>query len=155
MDVSTALRCAMRRLASSVGVVVALGPDGATGMAATSITSLALDPPSLLVCVNQQASLHACLSAGARFCVSLLGLDQRPVADAFGGAVARKLRFTIGEWSKDAHGVPQLDGAQANLSCTVEQMVAYGTHSIVIGRVDEVRTCGEVTPLIYQDGRYL
>ncbi len=154
-ELPSAFRCAMRRLASGVGVVAAIGPDGATGMAATSITSLALDPPSLLVCVNRQASLHACLAPGARFCVSLLGFEHRDIAAAFGGAVARHARFSIGEWSMDAQGIPRLDGAQANFSCAVDQMVAYGTHTIVVGRVDAVRTCGEVTPLIFQDGRYL
>ncbi len=145
----------MRRLASGVAVVTALGEEGDAGMAATSVTSLAMDPLSLLVCVNRQAGLHPCLPAGARFVVNILTSTQREVAAAFGGAVDRPLRFTVGEWSRDAHGLRRLDGAQANLSCVVDQMIAYGTHSIVIGRVDAVRTSGQVAPLIYQDGKYL
>lgn len=154
-DVGPDFRAAMRRLAAGVGVVTAIGIDGPTGMAATSITSLTVEPPSMLVCVNRSAGLHAVLAPGARLCVNLLSCDQREVAAAFGGAVARELRFTLGSWSPDDHGIDRLEGAQANLSCVVEQMTAYGTHSIVIVRVDAVRLAGPVAPLIYQDGKYL
>lgn len=154
-DLSSALKSAMRRLASGVAVVTANGSDGPTGMAATSITSLSLDPPSMLVCVNRDASLHACLAEGSRFSVNLLADSQRDIAAAFGGAVARELRFTVGAWTNDDHGTPQLEGAQSNLSCVVDRLIPYGTHTVVIGKVENVRL-GEVsTPLIYQDGRYL
>lgn len=155
VETATNFRAAMRRLASAVGVVTANGSDGQTGMAATSITSLTVEPPAMLVCVNRTASLHACLTEGARLCVNLLSNDQQDISAAFGGAVARELRFTVGSWSPDAHGVARLEGAQANLSCTVDLITAYGTHSIVVVRVDEVRIGGDVAPLIYQDGRYL
>jgi flavin reductase (DIM6/NTAB) family NADH-FMN oxidoreductase RutF len=154
-DIPSALKLAMRRLASGVAVVTANGVDGPTGMAATSITSLSLDPPSLLVCVNRDASLHACLAEGSRLSVNLLADNQREIAAAFGGAVARELRFTVGQWTLDAHGTPQLDGAQSNLSCSVDRLIAYGTHTVVIGKVDSVRLGDISAPLIYQDGRYL
>ena len=48
-----------------------------------------------------------------------------------------------------------LADAQAVIGCEVDRLVTYGTHSIVIGAVREVRVSGEVQPLIYQDGRYL
>ncbi len=154
-DLAAAFRGAMRRLSSGVTVVVASGREGAAGMAATSLTSLAMAPPSLLVCVNRQASLHACLGPGAKFGVNLLSRAQHDVAVAFGGAVAGPLRFKVGTWSADMNGLPQLEGAQANIACAVDRIIAYGTHSIVIGRVEAVRLGGAVAPLIYQDGSYL
>jgi len=152
-DVPGSLRTAMRYLASGVGVVSALGPAGPAGLAATSITSLALDPPSLLVCVNRSASLHAHLSVGSRFCVSLLAADQKDVAATFGGG-DKALRFQVGDWVADAHVVLRLAGALANISCVVDQMILYGTHSIVIGGVDEVHLSAQGAPLIYYDGAY-
>jgi flavin reductase (DIM6/NTAB) family NADH-FMN oxidoreductase RutF len=154
-DLTTDFRAAMRRLASAVGVVTAIGEDGPTGMAATSITSMTVDPPAVLVCVNRSASIHACLSQGAAFNVSILSRHQQDVSAAFGGKVARELRFTIGQWVPDHRGIAMLDGAQANLSCIVDVLLPYGTHSVVIGRVDAVRLAGVVEPLIYQDGIYL
>ncbi|WP_311269518.1 flavin reductase family protein [Sphingobium sp. WCS2017Hpa-17] len=155
VEVAQGLRGAMRRLASGVAIVTATGPEGPVGMAATSITSLTFDPPAVLICVNQSASLHACLSPGCPIGISLLARDQRDVSAAFGGAVAREARFGVGSWSHDGHGLPILDDAQANLTCTIDSITPYGTHSIVIARVEAVRLSDLVDPLIYQDGAYL
>lgn len=154
-DLAASFKIAMRRLASAVAVVTAIGEDGPTGMAATSLTSLTMAPPALLVCVNRSASLHACLATGSAFNVNLLSRDQRDVSAAFGGAVARELRFTVGTWVPDHRGIAMLDGAQANLSCIVDAIMPYGTHSIVVGKVEALRLTGAVAPLIYQDGTYL
>jgi flavin reductase (DIM6/NTAB) family NADH-FMN oxidoreductase RutF len=153
----------MRRLASGVAIIVAQGEDGPIGMAATSITSLTMDAPALLVCVNRSASLHACLAPGCPIGVNLLSRDQRDVSAAFGGAVPRAERFRTGHWTSPPQeqeggqkaGLPMLEDAQANLDCTIDAIMPYGTHSIVIARVEAVRLSAHVAPLIYQDGAYL
>lgn len=150
-----AFRGAMRRLASAVGIVIGQGEGGPVGMAATSITSLTMEPPAILVCVNRSAGLHACLSPGAPLCVNILSRHQREVSVAFGGSLPRDERFRVGHWECDANGLPSLCEAQANLSCRIDQVLPYGTHSIVIARVEMVRLSDTVSPLIYQDGAYL
>lgn len=154
-EIPALFRTAMRRLAASVSIVVARGDEGPVGMAATSITSLTIDPPALLVCVNRATSLHALLVPAAPLSVSLLSRDQSDVSAAFGGAVPRAERFSVGAWRDNGNGLPELVGAQANLRCVIDAMLAYGTHSIVIARVVEVRVSDEVAPLVYQDGHYL
>lgn len=158
-DLSAQFRSAMRRLASSVAVVVAKGDAkgerGPVGMAATSITSLTVDPPAVLVCVKRTASLHAVLEPGASLGVHLLSRDQQAVSAAFGGGVPPAERFSVGQWHESTGGLPLLDGAQANLLCVIDAMLAYGTHSIVIARVLETAVSPAVAPLIYQDGTYL
>ncbi len=148
-------RLAMRRLAASVSVVIAKGDDGPVGMAATSITSLTIDPPAILVCVNRAASLHALLVPTAPLSVNLLSRSQKDVSAAFGGGTPTQERFKIGNWQTGANGLPQLEDAQANLDCVIDAMLAYGTHSIVIARVIRAHVSGVVDPLIYQDGGYL
>lgn len=148
-------RAAMRRLAASVSIVVAKGEDGPVGIAATSITSLTVDPPAILVCVNRTASLHACLQPTAPLSVNLLSRHQQDVSAAFGGGVAHSERFKVGVWTQVAGHLPILADAQANMSCVIDAMLAYGTHSIVIARVLQTTLGGEVAPLIYQDGSYL
>lgn len=150
-----AFRGAMRRLASAVGVVVGQGADGPVGMAATSITSLTMEPPAILLCVNRAAGLHVCLAVGAPLSISILSRDQKEVSMAFGGSMPRDQRFRIGLWQPDINGLPALAGAQANLACHIEQLVPYGTHSVVIARVGAVGLSDAVAPLIYQDGAYL
>ena len=148
-------RAAMRRLAASVAVVAARGENGPVGMAATSVTSLTADPPAVLVCVNRATALHGLLVPTAPLSVNLLARDQQDVSAAFGGGVPQDERFRIGEWREGPDGVPELVGAQANLACVIDAMLAYGTHSIVIARVLRATVSDAVTPLIYQDGAYL
>lgn len=148
-------KSAMRRLAASVAVVVVRGDNGPVGMAATSVTSLTVDPPALLVCVNRATSIHASLNPGAPMSVNLLSRHQSQVSAAFGGGMPHDERFSVGDWNAGLQGLPELAEAQANLACVVDTMLAYATHSIVIARVIEARISGEVSPLIYQDGAYL
>lgn len=148
-------RAAMRRLAASVSIVVAAGADGPTGMAATSITSLTVDPPAVLVCVSRTTSLHALLVPTAPLSVNLLSSHHRDVSKAFGGGTPREERFKIGDWQPGSNGLPALADAQANLECVIDAMLAYGTHSIVIARVIRARVSESIAPLIYQDGGYL
>lgn len=148
-------RAAMRRLAASVSIVVANGTDGPVGIAATSITSLTVDPPAVLVCVNRTTSLHALLVPTTPLSINLLASDQRDVSAAFGGGTPREERFGIGTWSTGPNGLPHLAGAQANLDCVIDAMLAYGTHSIVIARVLGATVSDRVDPLVYQDGGYL
>jgi flavin reductase (DIM6/NTAB) family NADH-FMN oxidoreductase RutF len=148
-------KAAMRRLAASVAIVVAKGDAGPVGMAATSITSLTVDPPALLVCVNRATSLHALLEPSAPLSVNLLSRDQKAVSIAFGGGAPKDERFAIGDWIEGKNGLPSLKDAQANLDCVIDAMLAYGTHSIVIARVLSASVSETVQPLIYQDGDYL
>jgi flavin reductase (DIM6/NTAB) family NADH-FMN oxidoreductase RutF len=145
----------MRRLAASVAVVVARGENGPIGMAATSVTSLTVDPPAVLICVNRLTSFHASLVPTAPISVNLLSRHQQDVSAAFGGGVPQDQRFSIGDWQSSEGGLPVLAGAQANLNCVIDAMLAYGTHSIVIARVLDARVSDDVAPLIYQDGGYL
>lgn len=154
-DLPMVFKAAMRRLAASVSIVVARGDDGPVGIAATSVTSLTLDPPALLVCVNRAASLHATLVPTAPLSINLLSRAQADVAMAFGGGVAQAERFDVGQWTRTAEGLPALDGAQASLECVIDAMLAYGTHSIVIARVLRAKVSAEIAPLIYQDGGFL
>jgi len=154
-DLPDTFKAAMRRLAASVSIVVAKGDEGPVGMAATSITSLTVDPPAVLVCVNRMTSLHASLVPTAPLSVNLLARHHREVSMAFGGGVAREERFKVGDWHEAANGLPALADAQANLECVIDAMLAYGTHSIVIARVIRARVSETVAPLIYQDGSYL
>lgn len=148
-------KAAMRRLAASVSIVVAKGDEGPVGIAATSITSLTVDPPAVLVCINRTTSLHALLVPTAPLSINLLARRQMDVSAAFGGGTPKEERFRIGSWVEGSNGLPQLKGAQANLDCVIDAMLAYGTHSIVIARVLSAKVSDGVDPLIYQDGGYL
>jgi flavin reductase len=153
-DLARGFRDAMRRLAATVTVVSTHHEDVRHGMTATAVTSVSVEPATLLVCINQLASIHAPLLARRRFCVNLLHSGHAELSQNFAGELVGDARFAIGEWRAEDGDVPYLADAQANLFCDLDLAVPYATHTIVIGRVTAVRVRDEVAPLIYRDGGY-
>ena len=136
-------------------VVITSAKDGIRyAMAATAVSELSFDPPSMLVCVNRSASLFPVLEAGAPFAINILHHEQISVAQRCAGAVKGEARFEEGDWQDTDLGVPRLAGAQATILCLSAKKFEYGTHGIFIGDVVEVCLSGEPEPLVYLDGRF-
>ncbi len=152
-DISARLRDGLRRLAKAVVVVTTQHRSQRYAMAATAVSELSMDPPSLLICVNRTAGLHAPLATGAGFCLNILHSSQAAIAAACSGGLTGEQRFEHGAWA-NRNGLPCLEGAQANFLCRNERSIDHGTHTIFIGLVEEVLTSGRPDPLVYVDGRY-
>jgi flavin reductase (DIM6/NTAB) family NADH-FMN oxidoreductase RutF len=150
----SSFRAAMRRVASTVTIVTTAGAGSRHGMTATAVTSVSADPPSLLVCINQGAGIHACMQSADYFCVNVLRASQVDVAAAFSGALDREARFGVGTWLLDLHAIPYLDDAQANLFCRKLAQIPHASHTIFLGEVCDVRALDRVEPLLYNDGSY-
>jgi flavin reductase len=153
-DIQQVFRLAMRRVASTVAIVSAHHGGERHGTTATSVTSISMDPLSLLVCFNQMSRLHYFLHRQNRFCINMLHTSNLDVAKIFSSNATAAERFATGDWRTDAEGVPYLANAQANLFCGKEQEINYGSHTIFIGRVLQALTREDVSPLVYRDGRY-
>jgi flavin reductase len=147
-------RLAMRRVASTVAIVSAQREGERHGTTATSVTSISMDPPSLLVCFNQTSRLHDFLSSQDRFCINVLHTANLDIARIFSSNASAAERFAIGHWQNDGEGMPYLADAQANLFCQKEQEITYGSHTIFIGRVLRALAREDISPLVYRDGRY-
>ena len=146
-------RKAMRHVAATVYAVTTRHEGRSYGILATAVSSLSFDPPSLLVCINRSASLHAPLLAEGRFCVNVLGLGNRDVADHFMAPSAAD-RFTVGDW-EISEGVPVLASAQSSLICKLVHAHDFGTHSIFIGELTAAKHRQDATPLTYFDRQYI
>jgi flavin reductase (DIM6/NTAB) family NADH-FMN oxidoreductase RutF len=153
-DIQQVFRLAMRRVASTVAIVSARDGGERHGTTATSVTSISMDPPSLLVCFNQASRLHYFLHRQGRFCINVLHTSNLAVAKVFSSNATGAERFATGDWRADAEDVPYLANAQANLFCGKEQEINYGSHTIFIGRVLQALTREDISPLVYRDGRY-
>jgi flavin reductase len=144
---------AMRRVASTVNVITVCVGGQPMGITATAMSSLSLDPPSLLICINRTASLHSPLEDVSHFCVNVLHRSQEDIAHMFADRTRQALRFVEG-WKVDCNRPPRLAEAQATILCRRIKHFPYGTHSIFIGEVEEVAVRGDVDPLVYVDGNY-
>lgn len=153
-NIAAEFKRAMRRLASTVTIISTADVNGNRyGMTATAVNSVSTDPPSLLICVNHNANIHAPLAGRGVFCVNVLTTEHEDLVSAFSGRLTGSERFTVGDWRDDGRGIPYLEDAQCNLVCDVDTVVPSGTHSIIVGRVTAVRVAEGIAPLIYADGR--
>jgi len=149
-----AFRQAMRRVAATVNVISICVDGKPMGITATAVSSVSMDPPSLLVCINQAASLHAPMGDMSHFCVNVLHGSQEEVARLFADRARHALRFASGGWEEDGDGPPRLHDAQATILCRRIDSHSFGTHSIFIGVVEEVQVRGDIDPLVYLDGAF-
>ncbi|MDE1150271.1 MAG: flavin reductase family protein [Azospirillaceae bacterium] len=150
-NVADGLKAAMRRLAAGVAVITLADGEGLAGTTVSSLTSLCLDPPAVLFCLNQGASLHDRLLRADTYAVNLLSAGQEEVSQRF--AAAGPDRFTPGAW-ETVRGAPCLKGAQANLVCRLAVDLPFGTHRIIVGKVLWTRVREQTDPLLYADGAY-
>jgi flavin reductase (DIM6/NTAB) family NADH-FMN oxidoreductase RutF len=137
-------------------ITVGRGKD-ITGMTVTSVSSLSVDPPSLVVSINRASSSWPLLKRYGFFGVNILTADQLDVAERFTGqdGLNGAERFAGAAWTTGASGVPLLVGAPAAIDCEVEDIVERHSHAIVIGRVLDMRLSSGTAALAYWQGQYV
>ncbi len=145
-------RDAMGRFVTGVTVVTTRTADGAPiGVTVNSFTSVSLDPPLVLFCLEWRSrSLEAVKAAGC-FAVHVLAADQRELSVRFAGN--GRGWDTIASTSWDT-GAPILQGCLAALECTLETIHEGGDHAILVGRVLRLTSRPDGTPLAFHGGRY-
>jgi len=154
---SDEFRGAMRHLAGGVSVITAGRGRDISGMTVTSVSSLSVDPPALIVSINREASSWPLVKRYGFFGVNILTSDQIDIAERFTGKGGLKgaARFAGADWTTRASGVPLLVGALAAIDCEVEDVVERHSHAIVIGRVLDVAVSERTAALAYWQGRYV
>jgi flavin reductase (DIM6/NTAB) family NADH-FMN oxidoreductase RutF len=147
----------MRHLTGGVSVITAGRGRDISGMTVSSVSSLAVDPPSLIVSINRTASSYPLIARHGVFGVNILTADQLDIAERFTGKGGLKgaERFAGAEWTTRASGVPLLVDALAALDCEVEEIIERHSHAIVIGRVLEVIASQRTAALAYWHGEYV
>jgi flavin reductase (DIM6/NTAB) family NADH-FMN oxidoreductase RutF len=150
-------RNAMRQLTGGVSVITAGKGRDISGMTVTSVSSLSVDPPSLIVSLNRESSSWPLVKRYGFFGVNILTSDQVDIAERFTGKGGLKGadRFTGARWTTRASGVPLLADALSAIDCEVEEVVERHSHVIVIGRVLDVAVSARTAALAYWQGRYV
>ena len=149
-------RKALGSFATGVTVITVDHEGKVHGMTANAFTSVSLDPPLVLVCVDQRARTHAHLHAKKRFGVNVLAADQQVISEYYAGAAQdhqRAEQEAGARFDRTAHGTPVLHGALAYLECRLHTAQDAGDHTIFMAEVEEV-VVREGDPLLYYRGEY-
>ena len=145
-------RRALGHFAAAVTVITTkLDSGDAAGITVTAFSSLSLDPPLVLICIDHRAKLHAHLKVDGFFAVNILAEDQEVCSRRFASSEPNQFR-EIG-YTEGVSGAPLIQGAIANLECRITQALPGGDHTIFIGEVEATRV-QEGKPLVYFRGGY-
>ena len=122
-----------------------------TGLTASAFSSVSLDPPLVLICVDHKSQSYPALREAGRFGINFLHCEHEPISRRF--ASTRLDKFDGVAFRLGVLGVPLIDGALAQLECETVNAHVEGDHTIVVGRV-EAANAGDGDPLLYYRGRY-
>ena len=149
------LRLTMRQWATGVTIVTSVAGGERNGMTVSSFTSVSLEPPTVLVCLNKNTRTHNLVAQSAVFGISLLASDQEALSNRFAGLEPDVAdRFEGVSVATADTGAPLLVGALAWLDCRVRQAFDTTTHTVFIGEVVDVQVHSEGEPLIYHNRHY-
>lgn len=142
----------MSRFASGVTVLATTDSNGRRwGMTASAFSSLSLNPPLILVCINRRAGSFAAFDATQHFSVNFLAATQQNLSNHF--AAHAEDKFAGIEMLEGLTDAPLLAGTLGFVECARHAVLDGGDHIILIGRVIN-SAVHEGAPLLYFDGKY-
>lgn len=152
---ATDFRHALAQFATGVTIVTTeRSPGAAYGMTANSFASVSLDPPLILVCVDQRSHLLPLLKRNPLFGVSVLKEHQQAVSVYFAQPdQPAEAEAGLGIRFRWISGVPVLEDTIAQLVCRVAGSYVAGDHTIFLGEVQSADLFpGE--PLLFFRSKY-
>jgi flavin reductase (DIM6/NTAB) family NADH-FMN oxidoreductase RutF len=149
---SRTLRNAFGCFPSGVTAICAMMGDEPVGMAASSFVSVSLDPPLVLVCIQNSSSTWKTLKYAPRIGVSVLGEDHDRACSQL--AAKSGDRFAGLEWFATDGGAVLLEGAAVSLDCSVAEEIVAGDHLLVLLRIEELKFQPTVNPLVFHGSRF-
>ncbi|HEV8673817.1 MAG TPA: flavin reductase family protein [Methylomirabilota bacterium] len=145
-------RLALRHFPAGVTVVTTRHADGRPcGLTLSAFTSVSLDPPLVLVCIDHAATAYRAFIESGWFAVNVLGKSQEHLSRRFATTATDK--FAGIAFREGQAGLPILDDVVAALECRVVHQYAGGDHTIFVGQVEVVSVTGG-PPLVYFRGAY-
>lgn len=159
VNVSTAdFRTVMGQFATGVTVVTALDGDRPQGITVNALTSVSLQPPTVVIALDRKRFIVPAIDASHRYAVCILAEGQQWLSDCFAGANVTPDRdaFCGAEWTPGETGLPLLGGAIASMECDVVDRFEVGDHYLYVGRVRGLSLDEPAAPpLLYHRKRYL
>lgn len=150
---SLAFRRALGCFATGVTVVTARDGSGQNrGITINSLSSVSLEPPLVLYCLDKETPSFDSFREAERFAVNMLRAGQHALSVRFSTAAADKwdgIDYDL--WPGD---LPVLRGCLASLACRREAVYEGGDHVIIVGRVEQLAAAGPGEPLIYFQSAY-
>lgn len=145
-----AYRRALGGFATGVCVVTAHTGEGPLGITINSFTSVSLNPPLVLWCLDRASDRHKAFASADRFAVHMLPAEDREMSDRFAWGVCR---LSSDEFDSSSAEPPRLKNALTRLECVATERIVMGDHLTIVGAVQRFETAPGAA-LVYYRGRY-
>ena len=133
-------------------MVTTKAADGSDqGMTVSAFSSVSLDPPLVLICIEKTASVHEALTRAPEFVVNILSAKQEQIARRF--SIVDIDRFEGVGFSRTQNGIAVLDEVLGIIECNRFALHDAGDHTVIVGEVEATRV-ENGSPLIYYRGGY-
>ena len=147
---SNAFRQTLAQWASGVTLVATQVDGHRAGITASSLTSVSLEPPMILICVARKLHMHEAIQRSGIFAVSILAAEHLELGMRFAGMFPQITdRFAGVDFHTAVTGAPILGDALAWLDCRLASVHAAGDHSIFVGEVQAAGTRDQGKPILY------
>ncbi|MDP8944212.1 MAG: flavin reductase family protein [Actinomycetota bacterium] len=142
--------------ATGVTVVTTRNLDVCYGMTANAFSSVSLEPPLVLVCVNRDGDGRRQIGRNGRFAVNILSDDQEQLSRYFASPERPRGREAFRDVPHylSESGSPILEGVAGYLDCRLAASHAAGDHMIFVGEVTELEFAPDASPLVFYRGDY-
>lgn len=146
------LRRAFGCFPSGVTAVCAMVDDEPVGMAASSFTSVSIEPPLVSLCFQASSYTWQRLRERPRLGISVLAQGQ----DGICMSLARKTanRFADFAWDCSDAGAAYVCGATAWLECSLYAEVPAGDHAVAMLEIHGLQAHPEAAPLVFHGSQF-
>lgn len=149
-------RDVLARFATGVAVVTSPGPDGPHGVTVNAFTSVSLDPPLVLICIERNRYSHTVLEQSGIFAVNVLAVGQEDLSRYFSSTTRPEgpEAFRGVSYRRAGAGAPLIDGCLAYLECRITARYPGGDHTIFVAAVESAEVQPGRRPLVYYNRGY-
>ena len=148
-------KACLSRFASGVTIVTYSHENNFGGITVSSFSSLSLDPPLVLFCIQKTTPSHEKIKSSGAFCVNILSSEQENLSNSFAKHDLNKHDLIVKNgFSEKVTKSPILKDTLAFLDCEVENFFDGGDHSIIVGKVLDLGSSPDKRPLLYYNKKY-
>jgi flavin reductase (DIM6/NTAB) family NADH-FMN oxidoreductase RutF len=146
-------RKTLGHFATGVAVVTTSHGDSDHGLTVNAFTSVSLDPPLVLVCIDKKAESYGIMKKSRIFAINILSEKQKEQSLNFSRHELKDIRFRNLKVKREVTGAPIIEDAIAYLDCKVVEIYDGGDHDIFVGAVQKL-AFREADPLLFYAGKY-
>lgn len=153
--ISESFRQVFGRFATGVTIVTMKNEEGFHGLTVNAFTSVSLEPPLVLICIQKDGNSHTYIANTDAFVVNILSSKQKDLAGRFASSDLDSLgRFENVSYRLSPRGIPILEDSLGYLECHLENQFVGGDHTIFLAQVENVEINENESPLIFYASKF-